>query len=58
MGWKCTKCGATDPSDNLDFPIMHELMKGSDHQVEPDLETTLRWGRVLGVKKDEHTQQK
>lgn len=46
MGWRCATCGESDPSDNLDFPIMHGV-SNPGHKVEPDLGTVLAWGRVL-----------
>ena len=46
MGWKCTKCGATSPSDNLNFPMTHGFK--CDGEVVPDSGTTKKWGRALG----------
>ena len=47
MGWKCLTCGAADSSDALAFPVMHGVQFPT-HQVEPDADTTVRWGRALG----------
>lgn len=47
MAWKCENCGQSNQSDNLDFPIMHEMMHDG-HKVVPDLKTAARWVSNLG----------
>lgn len=47
MAWKCENCGQSNQSDNLDFPIMHEMMNDG-HKVVPDLKTAVRWVSNLG----------
>jgi hypothetical protein len=46
MGWRCEACPATDPGNDLTFPIIHELLN-EGHKVLPDASTVFAWERVL-----------
>lgn len=50
MGWRCRKCGASDPSDDLTFPMTHDLRSPgcTPDDVEAGNATALRWGALLG----------
>jgi len=45
--WFCKKCGATSQSPALDFPMMHPMIKGPDHVVEPALGAVAAWRGLI-----------
>lgn len=45
MGWSCKNCGWTYPKHDVLGPSEH-LRLYPNHEVDPDVETALKWSRA------------